>query len=55
MIAIRGVLAIGFGLAVLLWPHVTLPTVTVLFGVYAVLDGAWTVAAARRARRSEGS
>jgi uncharacterized membrane protein HdeD (DUF308 family) len=49
MIAIRGVLAIGFGLAVLLWPRVTLSTVTVLFGVYAVLDGAWTIAAARRA------
>ena len=49
MIAIRGVLAIGFGLAVLLWPRVTLPTVTVLFGFYALLDGGWTIAAARRA------
>jgi uncharacterized membrane protein HdeD (DUF308 family) len=49
MIAIRGVLAIVFGLAVLLWPRVTLPTVTVLFGVYAILDGVWTLAAARRA------
>ena len=49
MIAIRGVLAIGFGLAVLLWPRVTLPTVTVLFGVYALLDGVWTIAAARHA------
>jgi uncharacterized membrane protein HdeD (DUF308 family) len=49
MIAIRGVLAIAFGLAVLLGPRVTLSTVTVLFGVYAILDGGWTLAAARRA------
>jgi uncharacterized membrane protein HdeD (DUF308 family) len=47
MMALRGVLAIAFGLAVLLWPRVTLSTVTVLFGIYAVLDGAWTIAAAR--------
>jgi len=49
MMAIRGALAIAFGLAVLLWPGVTLSIVTVLFGVYAVLDGAWTLAAAHHA------
>jgi uncharacterized membrane protein HdeD (DUF308 family) len=49
MMAIRGGLAIAFGLAVLLWPGVTLSDVVVLFGVYAVLDGAWTIGAGARA------
>lgn len=48
MMAIRGGLAIAFGLAVMLWPNVTLSIIVVLFGVYAVLDGAWAVAAAAR-------
>jgi len=49
MMAIRGALAIALGLAVLLWPGVTLGAVVLFFGVYAVLDGAWTLAAAYRA------
>jgi uncharacterized membrane protein HdeD (DUF308 family) len=49
MMAIRGVLAIGFGVAVLMWPDVTLSTMVVLFGAYAVLDGGWAIAAAVRA------
>jgi uncharacterized membrane protein HdeD (DUF308 family) len=46
MMAGRGGLAIAFGLAILLWPNVTLPVVVVLFGAYAILDGAWALAAA---------
>jgi len=49
MMAIRGVLAIALGLVVLLWPSVTLGVVVLFFGIYAVLDGAWTLAAARHA------
>jgi uncharacterized membrane protein HdeD (DUF308 family) len=49
MMAVRGGLAIAFGLVVLLWPDVTLSVVVVLFGVYALLDGGWTIAAAIRA------
>ena len=49
MMAVRGGLAIVFGLAILLWPNVTLGTVVVLFGVYALLDGGWTIVAASRA------
>jgi uncharacterized membrane protein HdeD (DUF308 family) len=50
MMAIRGALAIGFGLTVLiLWPGVTLSTIVLLFGAYALLDGAWTIAAGTRA------
>jgi uncharacterized membrane protein HdeD (DUF308 family) len=33
MIAIRGVLAIVFGVSIVVWPHVTLSIVVLLFGV----------------------
>jgi uncharacterized membrane protein HdeD (DUF308 family) len=49
MIAVRGGLAIAFGLSVLLWPEITLSLVVILFGIYAVLDGAWTISAGLRA------
>lgn len=49
MIAVRGVLAIVFGVSILVWPHVTLSIVVVLFGVYAILDGVWTMGAGMRA------
>ena len=49
MIAIRGVLAIAFGAALLLWPGVTFSLVVLLFGVYAIVDGGWSIAAANRA------
>ena len=49
MIAVRGTLALAFGVAVLMWPDVNLATIVVLFGVYALLDGAWAILAAVRA------
>jgi uncharacterized membrane protein HdeD (DUF308 family) len=49
MMAIRGGLAIVFGLSVLLWPGLTLSSVVLIFGVYAVLDGVWTIGAGARA------
>jgi uncharacterized membrane protein HdeD (DUF308 family) len=49
MMAVRGGLAIAFGVAITLWPNVTLSVVVALFGLYAILDGAWTVAAGMRA------
>jgi uncharacterized membrane protein HdeD (DUF308 family) len=52
MMAARGALAMLFGLAIVLWPSVTLSIVVALFGGYAVLDGALAVAAALRV--SEG-
>jgi uncharacterized membrane protein HdeD (DUF308 family) len=51
MMAIRGGAAIAFGLSLLLWPHVTLGHAVVLFGIYALVDGVWAVAAALRASR----
>jgi uncharacterized membrane protein HdeD (DUF308 family) len=49
MIGVRGGLAIAFGVAITLWPNVTLSAVVTLFGLYAILDGAWAVAAGVRA------
>jgi uncharacterized membrane protein HdeD (DUF308 family) len=46
MIAARGVLAILFGVIVLLWPALPFNLLIATFGVYAVLDGAWAVASA---------
>ncbi len=51
MMAIRGGVAIAFGLSLLLWPNVTLGRAVVLFGIYALVDGVWAVAAALRASR----
>ena len=45
MIGVRGILAIAFGVAVHIWPDVTLSTIVVIFGVYAMADGAWAIAA----------
>jgi uncharacterized membrane protein HdeD (DUF308 family) len=49
MMAVRGVLAIAFGAALLLWPGVTFSMVVLLFGIYAIVDGGWSIAAANRA------
>lgn len=47
--AVRGVLAIAFGVSIAVWPHVTLSLVGLFFGVYAILDGMWTIGAGIRA------
>jgi uncharacterized membrane protein HdeD (DUF308 family) len=49
MMAIRGVLAMAFGVSIVVWPGATLSTVVLLFSVYAILDGAWTIGAGTRA------
>jgi len=49
MMAVRGLLAVLFGIAILAWPHASLLTVVVLFGSYAILDGLWAIAAVVRA------
>ena len=46
MVGARGLLAILFGLAVLLRPGLSLNLLIATFGAYAVLDGAWAVASA---------
>jgi uncharacterized membrane protein HdeD (DUF308 family) len=46
MMAARGVFAMAFGAVLVLWPTVTLSVVVALFAAYAMLDGAWAMAAA---------
>lgn len=45
MIAVRGFLAMMFGITIFIWPDVTLSMIVVIFGVYAIADGAWAIAA----------
>jgi uncharacterized membrane protein HdeD (DUF308 family) len=46
MMAARGALALAFGGVISLWPNPTLPFVVVLFGLYAIVDGAWAIVGA---------
>jgi uncharacterized membrane protein HdeD (DUF308 family) len=41
--ALRGIIAIAFGLAALLWPALTLGIMVLLFGLFALLEGLLTV------------
>ena len=49
MVAARGGLAGLFGLAILLWPRISLGWVVVLFGAYALVDGVCAVVSGWRA------
>jgi uncharacterized membrane protein HdeD (DUF308 family) len=49
-LALRGVLAILFGIAVLVWPSLSLLTLVLLFGSYAVVDGIFALITAFRRR-----
>ena len=56
-LALRGLVAVLFGLVVLFWPGLVLTVLAVLFGIYALVDGAITFVPALRssnqgARRS---
>ena len=45
LVVLRGALAILFGILTFVWPAITLLTLIVMFGVYAIVDGlvaAWT-------------
>ena len=52
-VAFRGIAAVLFGLAALLWAELTLPALVVLFGMYALVDGAVAVGAGVRPRSTE--
>jgi uncharacterized membrane protein HdeD (DUF308 family) len=45
-ITLRGVIAVLFGLMALIWPHLTIAVLVALFGAYALVDGAFTLASA---------
>ncbi len=46
MVALRGVLAVLFGLAALLMPGITVSVLVILFGAYALVDGIFALVAA---------
>jgi uncharacterized membrane protein HdeD (DUF308 family) len=46
MVALRGVVALGFGVLTLAWPSLTLWALVVLWGAYALVDGAVVLGAA---------
>jgi uncharacterized membrane protein HdeD (DUF308 family) len=43
LVALRGVAALAFGVLTLMWPGLTLWALVVLFGVYVLVDGAFTL------------
>jgi uncharacterized membrane protein HdeD (DUF308 family) len=45
-LAIRGIVAVLFGLVALVWPGVTLQALVLLFGAYAIVDGIFAIVAA---------
>lgn len=51
MLALRGVLAIVFGVLAVVWPGLTLVVLALLFGAYVLVDGVFTVIAAFRRRQ----
>lgn len=46
LVLLRGVLGVLFGVAALAWPALTLATLVLLFGAYALVDGVFAVIAA---------
>jgi uncharacterized membrane protein HdeD (DUF308 family) len=50
---LRGLITIAFGVALLLWPGISLELLILLFGVFALVDGALVLATAIQARSTE--
>lgn len=50
LVALRGLLAVIFGVLALIWPQITLSALVILFGVYILIDGIFTVISALRDR-----
>jgi uncharacterized membrane protein HdeD (DUF308 family) len=48
LLALRGILAIAFGVAALAWPGLTLVVLVALFGAYAIVDGVIAILAVMR-------
>jgi len=46
LMLVRGIAGVAFAIAAVIWPQITLPVLTILFGVYALIDGVFALAAA---------
>jgi len=53
-LALRGIVAILFAIIAFLWPGITATALVLLFGVYALIDGIFTLVAALRAAQHHG-
>ena len=51
LLALRGMVAVLFGLAALVWPGASLTALVVLFGAYALVDGLLALIVSRLDRR----
>ena len=51
LMAIRGLLAVLFGLAAIVWPRLTLFVLVILFGAYALVDGVVAVIVSLQERK----
>ncbi len=54
-VALRGIVAIVFGIVALVFPGFTLVSLALVFGAYALVDGVFTIVAAFGRRRREAS
>jgi uncharacterized membrane protein HdeD (DUF308 family) len=52
-LALRGVVAIVFGVLAFIWPGITLTVLILLFGAYMLVDGIFSIVAAVRAERHD--
>lgn len=53
MLALRGVLAVIFGIVALIWPDLTLTVLVLLFGAYALVDGIFLIIASIGSRNND--
>lgn len=54
IVALRGLLAVIFGVVALIWPTTTVHALVILFGIYAVVDGLFSLFSALTSRRRGG-
>ncbi len=53
VLALRGLVAILFAIAAIVWPELTLVALVLIFGAYALVDGAFALVTGFRADRSD--